>query len=124
MHYKRARAFLFGSSKQQPDFDKAYELLLAEAGTGNALAMHDLGRMYADGLGRDADTDASHEWYEKALAGFLQIESMMEPDDSKGAYLRYRIGKMYMAGLGTEQDYSEAAAWLQRAADDNHKYAQ
>jgi len=122
--YKRARGYLFGSESIQLDFEMAFDLFMTETQTGNVLAMHDLGRMHADGLGRDIDTDTAYEWYAKALAGFLQIEPALKPDDRKATYLRYRIGKMYMSGLGTEQDYTEAASWLRMAADEGHKYAQ
>jgi len=122
--YKQARAHLFGSAERKPDFDEAYEMFIKEARDGSVLAMHDLGRMHADGLGREIDADAAHEWYAKALAGFLQIEASMDAEDNKATYLRYRIGKMYMAGLGTDQDYTEAASWLGVAADAGHKYAQ
>ncbi|MDL2234463.1 sel1 repeat family protein, partial [Ruminococcaceae bacterium OttesenSCG-928-L11] len=122
--YKQARAYLFGSKNTTSDFEQAHELLLREAHNGNAFAMHDLGRMYADGLGVDADSDAAYQWYKQALVGFHHIESAMNDDERSATYLRYRIGKMYMAGLGTEQDYSKAVTWLTQAADDNHKYAQ
>ncbi|MPL83798.1 hypothetical protein SDC9_29756 [bioreactor metagenome] len=117
--YKQARKYLYGSEDVSQDFDKAYNLFLLEAQSGNALAMHDLGRMFADGLGREIDLQAAHEWYEKALAAFLSAEK-----EKPKPYLEYRIGKMYAAGLGTEQDYGQAASWFQQAVEKNHKYAQ
>ncbi len=117
--YKLARDFLYGTRTQPPDFHEAHRLLLMEANRGNALAMHDLGRMYADGLGREADAGAAQDWYAKALAGFIAVESA-----TRKSYIQYRIGKMYAAGLGTEKDYSQAMEWLGKAAARNHKYAQ
>ena len=117
--YKMARTYLYGSEDVPQDFDKAYSLFLLEAESGNALAMHDLGRMFADGLGREIDLQAANAWYEKALAAFLSAEK-----EKLKPYLEYRIGKMYAAGLGTEQDYGQAASWFQEAVDKNHKYAQ
>ena len=117
--YKLARKYLYGSEEVPQDFDKAYNLLLLEADSGNALAIHDLGRMFADGLGREIDLQAAHEWYEKALAAFLSAEK-----EKPKPYLEYRIGKMYAAGLGTNQDYGQAASWFQEAVEKNHKYAQ
>ena len=117
--YKLARTYLYGSEDMPQDFDKAYSLFLLEAESGNALAMHDLGRMFADGLGREIDLQAAHAWYEEALAAFLSAE-----EEKAKPYLEYRIGKMYAAGLGTEQDYEQAASWFQEAVDKNHKYAQ
>ncbi|MCI1952115.1 MAG: relaxase MobL [Clostridiales bacterium] len=117
--YKQARMHLYGSEDIPKDFEKAYSLFLQEAESGNALAMHDLGRMFADGLGREIDPLTAHAWYEKALAAFLSAE-----EEKAKPYLEYRIGKMYAAGLGTDQDYGQAASWFQEAVDQDHKYAQ
>ncbi len=117
--YKLAREFLYGSDTVEQDLNGAFRLFLLEAESCNALAMHDLGRMYADGLGREIDAEISHEWYAKALSAFLAAEA-----EKTKPYLQYRIGKMYAAGLGTPQDYEAAASWFQQAVDKNHKYAQ
>lgn len=117
--YKLAKRYLYGSEDVPQDFDKAYSLFLLEAEAGNALAMHDLGRMFADGLGREIDLQVAHEWYEKALAAFLSAE-----EEKPKPYLEYRIGKMYAAGLGTDQDYGQAVSWFGEAVEKNHKYAQ
>ncbi|RJR14396.1 sel1 repeat family protein, partial [Candidatus Parcubacteria bacterium] len=117
--YKEARAFLYDSDDMEPDFEQALQLFLEEAGTGNALAMHDIGRMYADGLGVEIDKALSFSWYNKALATFLKIEG-----EKENRYVEYRIGKMYAAGLGAEQDYGEAVGWFDMAVSRNHKYAQ
>lgn len=117
--YKLARAYLYGSDTVEPDFNEAFRLFLMETESGNALAMHDLGRMFADDLGREIDPATAHEWYEKALSAFLNVEAKKHKP-----YLQYRIGKMYAVGLGTPQDYEQAASWFQEAIDKNHKYAQ
>ena len=120
--YKLARSYLYGSKKVPQDFQEAMRLFCQEAEQGNALAMYDLGRMWADGLGVEADPDAAKEWYRKALDAFLSAEKKLP--ERKKTYLQYRIGKMYLAGLGTEQNYETAATWLDRAAEKSHKYAQ
>lgn len=117
--YKLARKYLYGSEDVPQDFNEAYRLFILEAELGNALAMHDLGRMFADGLGREIDLQAAHKWYQKALTAFLSAE-----EEKPKPYLEYRIGKMYATGFGTEQDYRQAASWFQEAVDKNHKYAQ
>jgi len=117
--YKDAREFLYGTDNTEPDFAEAYHLFMEEAEIGNALAMHDLGRMHMDGLGVEMDTDVAQEWYTKALNAFIEAES-----SKNSPYLQYRIGKMYAAGLGTPQDYLEAADWFHMAVAKNHKYAQ
>jgi len=117
--YKLARSLLYGSGGHPPDHEQALSLFHAEALNGNALAMHDLGRMYADGLGCDVDMEQSHNLYAKALAAFRTVDGA-----KPGRYVEYRIGKMYAAGLGAERDYTQAADWFQAAADQGHHYAQ
>lgn len=117
--YKLAREYLYGNDTVEQNFNEAFRLFLLEAESGNALAMYDLGRMYADGLGREIDEETSHEWHAKALSAFLAVEA-----EKHKPYLQYRIGKIYAAGLGTPQDYEQATAWFQKVVDKNHKYAQ
>lgn len=117
--YQMARKYLYGDDETEPDFKAAYRLFLEEAETGNALAMHDLGRMHRDGLGMEMDEAAAQKWYQKALRAFQMAEA-----EKPKPYLEYRIGKMYAAGLGTAQDYTEAASWFDMAVEQNHKYAQ
>ncbi len=117
--YRTARQLLFGDEDSPPNFEAAFDLLTQEANAGNALAMADLGRMYAEGLGREPDSELAQEWYAKALTTFLSAEKAA-PDRCT----QYRIGKLYAAGLGAEQDYGEAARWLEKSADAGYKYAQ
>lgn len=119
--YKKARQYLYGGEDRPPDFERAHALFLEEARSGNALAMHDLGRMFKDGLtpGREIDTEQAQAWYAKALAAFLSVEQA-----KPGRYTEYRIGKLYAAGLGTEQNHTAAAGWFAMAAEKGHKYAQ
>lgn len=135
--YKVACQCLYGSDEKEPDFKEAFRLFSGEAEEGNALAMFDLGRMYADGLGREADPAKAHEWYGKALTAFVAAEQCAE--ERQRPYLQYRIGKMYAAGLGYElpvvpdeeggdgkavRDYEKAVAWLEKAAEAEHASAQ
>ncbi|MFD1406345.1 MobP3 family relaxase [Robinsoniella peoriensis] len=117
--YKQARVFLFGDVDHEPDFEQALELLQAESQNGNMLAVFDLGRMYADGLGVQIDTDKAQEYYRQALDGFLFLENK-----KPWKYLEYRIGKMYAQGLGTEQDYELAAEWFDKSAAEKYKFAE
>ncbi|MDO0824057.1 relaxase/mobilization nuclease domain-containing protein [Desulfosporosinus nitroreducens] len=117
--YKEARTFLYGSKEVEQNLTEAYRLYLEEAQIGNALALHDLGRMYMDGLGVEMNPDIAQGWYSKALIAFRAVER-----GKSGSYPQYRIGKMYAAGLGTPQNYEEAADWFEMAVAKNHKYAQ
>ncbi len=119
--YKLAKQYLFGDEDAEipRDFEEARALLLLEAASGNPLALYDLGRMIADGLGCVADAEEAHLWYAKALAEFHAAE-----EEKPWKYTEYRIGKMYASGHGTEQDYEQAVDWLILSADENYKYAQ
>lgn len=117
--YKLARQYLYGSDNIEQNFEEAYKLFLLEAEIGNALAMHDLGRMFTDGLGCDINTDAACEWYKKALNAFLSAEA-----EKPTSYIQYRIGKMFAAGLGTKQSYEQAVSWFSQAVEKDHKYAE
>lgn len=117
--YKQARTFLYGTNDTPPDLDQAFSLMQSEAETGNGFAMHDLGRMLNSGLGCDKDTDAAQQWFEKALASFIEEEA----NTKNPAYLQYRIGKMYAFGYGTEQDYLQAAQWYEKAVTQKNVFA-
>ena len=117
--YRAARQLMAGDADSPPDHTAAFDLLTGEAEGGNALAMADLGRMYADGLGREPDPVMAREWYAKALAAFLQAEK-----EAPDRVTQYHIGKLYAAGLGTEQNCEEAAQWLEKSANAGYKYAQ
>lgn len=119
--YKLAKKYLHGDEDAEipQDLEQALSLFLAEAENGNPLALYDIGRMSAVGLGCEADSEKAHQWYAKALAKFHVAE-----EERPWKYTEYRIGKMYAAGLGTEQDYLQAADWFTLSADENYKYAQ
>ena len=116
--YKEARGYLYGTDEMAADEEAAYEIMKEEAERGNVLAIHDMGKIYAQGIFVDGDPLKAQEWYKKALTGMLAVERGKE-----NAYLEYRIGKMYQYGLGTEEDLQEAARWFGMASDKEHKHA-
>ncbi len=100
---------------------KALELFQAEAEKGNVLALHDLGKMYRNGLLGDESIPKADEYFQKALQGFLALEptaKRLKP------YVQYRICKMFALGLGTEQDYTKAFRWFEKSAAAGNKFAQ
>ena len=120
--YKLARQYLYGGDEVEQDFKQALSLLKKEAENGNGFAMHDIGRIYADGLDCEIDLELSQEWYAKALIQFHTAEKTVK--EKQRPYLWYRIGKMYATGLGTEKDYEVATEWFSQASTANYKYAQ
>lgn len=117
--YKQARILLFGDEDNEPDFQRALELMQMEAQNGNMLATFDLGRIHADGLGVEIDNEQAQECYKQALDGFLFIENK-----KSWKYIEYRIGKMYAQGLGTNQNYELAADWLNKSVAEKYKFAE
>lgn len=113
-----ARQLMQGDGDGPPDFTAAFDLFSGEASAGNALAMSGLGRMYADGLGREPDPELAEEWYAKALAAFLDAERAA-PDHCT----QYRIGWMLLHGVGTERDEGAALPWLEKAAEGGNALA-
>ena len=100
---------------------KALELFQAEAEKGNVLAIHDIGKMYGNGLLGDEYILKADEFFRKALQGFLALEPTAK---RLRDYVQYRIGKMYAFGYGTEQDYTAAFNWFKKSAIAGNKFAQ
>ena len=131
--YKSACEIRYDKHSKTADYKEAEKLLLSEAAKGNALAIHDLGKLYAtDKLGTK-DEDKSAQFYAEALTAFIDIEPIADimfpytqntkPNDMR-LYVWYRIGKMHCYGLGTEQNDTEAFKWFEKSAIEGNKFAQ
>lgn len=99
----------------------AFSLMKSEAEKGNILALHDIGKMYRNGLLGGENIHKADEYFQKALNGFLELEptaKRLEP------YVQYRIGKMYALGYGAEQDYTAVFEWFKKSADTGNEFAQ
>lgn len=103
------------------DITKALELFQTEAEKGNVLALHNIGKMYRNGLLGEDNIPKADEFFQKALQGFLALEPTAKPLRD---YVQYRIGKMFALGYGTEQDYTEAFMWFEKSAAAGNKFAQ
>ncbi len=115
--YKLALDYLYNDEKR--DFNKAYTLLLAEAKNNNVLALHDMGKIFEKGLGKNKNTYLANKYYAASLHGFKELEK-----NKPNKYIEYRIGKFYERGSGIDQDYSIAQHWYSMSADMDYKYAQ
>ena len=113
--YKRACKLYYKKDATGDEKKEAVELLRSEAEKGNVLAIHDLGKVYAD------DKEKSDAYYKQALDGFIELEPMSQ---KLQPYLQYRIGKMYCYGLGTEQNYAESFGWFLKSAIAGNRFAQ
>lgn len=66
---------------------QAFELMFTEAETGNVLAVHDVGKMYMDGIGCTKNEQEAKEWFLKAYHGFRELEAT----EDYTPYFQYRI---------------------------------
>lgn len=99
----------------------AFSLMKSEAEKGSILALHDIGKMYRNGLLGEDNIPKADEYFQKALQGFFELEptaKRLKP------YVQYRIGKMFALGYGAEQDYTKAFWWFKKSADAGNKFAQ
>ncbi len=132
--YKEACKIIYDKKSKKEDYEKAEQLLISEANSGNVLAIHDLGKLYSTKKLGEKDEEKSYKYYEKALQGFVEIEPngdfmfpyetvCKKPVDMR-SYIWYRIGKMHCYGLGTEQNYEQAFEWFFKSAQEGNRFAQ
>lgn len=132
--YKKACKIIYDKKSEKKDYEKAEQLLIKEADSGNVLAIHDLGKLYSTEKLGENDEAKSYKYYEEALQGFTEIEpnadfifpyesDYQKPVDMR-SYVWYRIGKMHCYGLGIQQDYEKAFEWFLKSAKEGNKFAQ
>ena len=132
--YKEACKIIYDKKSEKKDYEKAEQLLITEADSGNVLAVHDLGKLYSTEKLGSKNEEKSSKYYREALNGFTEIEPngdfmfpyetvYQKPVDMR-SYIRYRIGKMHCYGLGTEQNYAQAFGWFLKSAKEGNKFAQ
>ncbi len=113
---------------------------LARAWKGEVDSQYDLGNMYSEGVGVDADMTKAMAWYEKAASqgyekaqyklGLIYYEEGNAKKDHSHALRLFRsaaekgypaaqfyLGKMYASGQGVNRDYETALEWFRKAAD-------
>lgn len=77
--------------------------LLDAARNGNPKALYELGTIYAEGKGVEANETAAAQWYRAAAERGL-------------APAEYRLGNLYEKGMGVERDMQAAERWYLSAA--------
>jgi TPR repeat protein len=85
--------------------------LTRRAEGNDALAEHELARLYGSGLGVQKSATEEHNWLQRS-ARHGNVEAQFE------------LGIALRDGRDTIQDYEEARNWLQRAAEGGHARAQ
>lgn len=98
------RLYSLGARGLKKDIDAARKYLTDAANAGDATAMANLGNMYANGFGVDANNETALFWFKKSA--------------NKGnAMGRYGLGYMTLAGQGVDQDHALALQYLNQAAE-------
>jgi TPR repeat protein len=120
--------------------EERFNKTLARAGKGEVESQYDLGNMYTEGIGVDADITKAMAWYEKAASqdfekaqyklGLIYYERRSTSKDQSFAFELFRkaaekgyppaqfyLGKMYASGQGVKRDYETALQWFSKAAD-------
>lgn len=128
------------------DKTEAREIWEKMAGDGDGQAMNNLGVLYDQGQGVDADAGRAAHWFAQAAnagnpSGMSNYGRMLEqgrgvpanPAEAarwfdlaarKGqAEAQYNLGLLYENGRGVDRDETAAAAWYSRAASQNQKDA-
>lgn len=123
--YELGLQYLYGNSKHniQKNYELAQRYLVISANQNNAYANYELGKIYYNGVGVEADTEISNNYFLKAhdlLLSELPNEifeslnyniaiSNIDYDTCKSLYT---LGTMYYKGLGVPQDYQKAEMYF------------
>ncbi len=116
--YKEVHKLIFSNESTPDDYKKAEKILLSES--NNVLALYDLGKLCSMEKSGLRDDEKSFKFYEKALQGLLEIESVAKKIKP---YLQYQIGMMFFKGFGTPVDNQKAAEYFEKSAELGNEYA-
>lgn len=93
------------------NFEKAVEVYLQSAETGNAEAQFDIGYAYYTGEGTQRDYTSAAMWFKRSAK-------------QNFAKAQYNLAYCYMNGRGVPRDYDKAFSLLLESAENNYKRAQ
>ena len=125
---------------QRGDYGEARAIWSKLAYSGDVDAQFNLGTIYENGLGVEADAEQAARWYRAAASRRVDLARLalarlqrtgaleLEPDEDQIKLLetaarrglaeaQYELGVAYDRGLGVTQNHATAAGWYQRAAE-------
>jgi S1-C subfamily serine protease len=103
--------YLHGDGGVTQDIEQGVKWTRKAAEDGDVISQHNLGYIYANGLGVVKDSTEAFKWYKKAAEqGFIGGE--------------FEVGASYFEGSGVPQDYIEAVKWLKKSAEQGFSRAQ
>jgi len=98
------------SALQNSDYATAQSIFQELAEDGDAGAQHNLGLMYATGVGVPQNDEEAVSWWRLAAEqGFAPAQA--------------RLGEAYLLGSGVSLDYDEAVRWHRAAAEQEYPMA-
>ncbi|WP_228068189.1 MULTISPECIES: tetratricopeptide repeat protein [unclassified Neisseria] len=109
LDYQAAFACHYGLGRGQ-DYFLARKLYLQAAELHHRKAQTNLGMMYYNGQGVNADAGQAAYWFEQAA-------------NQGDPVAQYNLACLYYHGTGAPQSTAAACAWLQQAIDSGHEHA-
>ena len=141
--YRKAKRVIYDESADVDEKLVAIAELEKLWDEGYAIAAHQLGKCFRDGLGVERDTDRATVWLrrcaekeydcsEYALGKLLLelgrkregIDWLARAAKHENQFAQYRLGKVYLAGEQIPKDVDAALSMLKRAAKHGNQYAQ
>ncbi len=123
--YNLGIKYLYGSTEDNiaKNYELAHRYLVMSANKNNAYANYQLGKMYYNGIGVEADIDISNNYFLKAhdlLLCQLSEETLdcitygipLENVDYDISKAIYTLGAMYYNGYGVMQNYEKAKLYF------------
>lgn len=114
--FSLANLYYYGNGVEKY-FSQAFLWYQRSSSQGQPYASYAIAQMYSKGESVEKNEMKARNYYMKALAGFLQIESKNQADDN----LYYKLGSMFKKGLGTDIDMDRAIDYFKRSAEMNNK---
>lgn len=127
--------YVFASVALGDIWSELFREKLREADNGNPEAQYDVGTMYQNGRGVEADRDKAIMWFERSAAqGDAKAKSRLKLMKANAARFgkmavaaaagdsesQYELGSMYMKGVGTNINYPKAVSTFEQAARQGH----
>jgi len=141
--YRKAKKVLYDEGSDASEKHEAVAELKEVYSDGFAVAAHQLGKCFRDGLGVERDIVEAVRWFRQSAdegldcseyaLGKLLLEQgsvtegigyLVKAAAQDNTYAQYRLGKVYLSGEQTEKDVETALSYLRRAAERGNQWAQ
>lgn len=101
------------------NYTKCIDYYLLAVGQGDAIAQHNLGRLYFDGAADDGKGSGS------VAVDYKRAMELLKMSAKQGEkYAQHMVGLMYRRAHGVEKDFLAALFWFKKSAAQGHALAQ